>query len=247
MKKKKRNSFTYYSTKKIICTWPLKKYFTISLMILLTAVLNSCLDFTSEKNKILPVPAINQMYFGWCGAACVQMWANYQSLYPEQEDIADLIGWHGSDPYRIAQGITQFTSDTGYSRYYSSKQKDMAIASQVASISDRIPNIPIVLNGTHAVIMKGYRWSEYEDFRPLAEGIYFNDPNDGLSKYVSVGDWKYSWFTPMDGINCAVVHGAGYYSYEDQGREGLREFHERDGIIYGEDPEGGEDPPPIIV
>lgn len=251
MKNKQRNSFTYYSTKKIISTSSLKKYLTVSLIVLLTVVSNSCLDFTSTKNKVLPIVALNQWYIGWCGAACVEMWADFRGISgtptPEQDVIVEVTGVY-TNTHLIALAVTEFTRDLGSPRYYTSSKVNQAIAAQVASISDGIPSIPIVQDGFHAVIMKGYRWSEWVDFRPLAEGIHFNDPLTGSSEYTSVGDWKYFWFTSMDGMNWAVVFGSAYYEYEDQGREGLNEFHSRDGIIYGEDPgDGDEDPPPIIV
>jgi len=228
----------------------LKKYFAVSLIILLTAILNSCFLFTKEKNKILPITAIKQKYNEWCGPCCVQMWADFRGIkdtpLPDQDEIAEVTGWP-SNADLIALAVSQFTRDQGYPVYYTSGNRDRAISAQVASIQDGVPSIPMVKFGRHSVIMKGYRWTEYEDLRPRADGIWFNDPADGSGNYVSVGDWKYSFFTSWDGIYWPVVFGSAFYEYQSQGDDGLREFHLRHGTIYGEDPEGGEDPPPLMI
>jgi len=177
------------------------------------------------------------------------MWADFRGIegvpLPEQATIVEVIGGP-SDAARIAVGVSTFTKDQGYPIYYTSGKQNQAISAQVASIYNGVPNIPMVKFGYHAVVMKGYRWTEYgDDLRPLAEGIHFNDPLDGSSNYTSVGDWKYIWFTSLDGIYWPIVFGSGYYDYQSQGDDGLREFHRRGGSMYGDDPD--EDPPPIRV
>lgn len=245
---KKRNGFKCHSTKKIANVPPLSKRLMISFAVLLAAVLSirGCIEFDHKpKDHVLSVPVFYQIFDGWCGAACIQMWGYYDGKSPVQEDIADYIGNYFSDPYWIAQGVTQFTNTTGYPRYWASWNQDVAISAEVASAADGVPSIPIVNAGTHAVIMKGYKWTETEWGVPRADGIHFNDPLLG-SRYRSAAEWKEDWFTLWDGTNYAVVLGAKASEYESDGEAGFNEFLERGGTYYGA-PKDGEDPPPIEV
>lgn len=124
------------------------KLFPVSILALLTIVLICCTP-TPPHYKVLSVPFFAQIYNGWCGAACIQMWSYYDGYSPTQQQIAQQIGWTGASPQTIAQGIGLFTSSIGVDYYYGSseQQQDLAIAAQTASIDDNIPSISIFTAG----------------------------------------------------------------------------------------------------
>jgi len=226
------------------------KYLAPGLMFLAVLLLICCF-LTPPPSKYLSVPHITQEYSGWCAAACVQMWAWYEgNTYLRQDEIAPYTGWHGATVYTIASGVTQFTSRTGFAAFYfnSNDQQDAAIATQVASIRNGVPSISIVYDGTHAVIVIGFQWTELSDGTPRADWVKFNDPARSDSNKISAWYWKNRYFFPNSTSGkYEIVLSSPSYIYD--GEDGHQEFKARDGTFYG-DPDdddgrpggGGKDP-----
>jgi len=74
------------------------------------------------------------------------MWAKYDQRSATLEAIASFIGWYGSDPWPIAQGVGFFTNETGIAEFFGlgDRQQDLALATQVSSAEDNVPSISIV-------------------------------------------------------------------------------------------------------
>jgi len=201
-----------------------------TITILTIIMLISCVPPPGNHVR-LPVPFISQMYNAWCGAACIQMWAYYDGLYPEQDDIASFIGWTVSNIYNIAAGVGYFTNSPGYPVEYGSSEyeQDLAMSAQVASIKEKIPSISIINHGTHAIIAKGFDWTD-TSLGPRADGICIHDPWLGPNFYHTAGNWKHWFFTDYYGHHLIVL-GDSYYLY--QGESGYIEFLNQGGTYYG--------------
>jgi len=65
------------------------------------------------------------------------------------------------------------------------------MSAQVDSVDKKIPSISIVNNGSHAVIVIGFDWTDTVN-GPRADGVSFHDPlyYSGANRYFSAGDWK---------------------------------------------------------
>jgi hypothetical protein len=163
----------------------------MSTITILTIIILICCNPSPHHHKRLAVPFIQQWYIGWCGAACIQMWAYYQGLNPGQDDIAAFIGWTVSNVIAIADGVTHFTNSYGFPGIYGSGdyQQDAAMSAQVASVEDNIPSISIVNSGYHAVIVIGFDWTDTIT-GPRADGVSFHDPLSGPDWYRSADQWK---------------------------------------------------------
>lgn len=221
------------------------KYLVVGLMFLAVLILICCI-LEPPKSKYLSVPHITQQYSGWCGAACIQMWAYYEGDYPTQSDIAAYIGWSGSNVYDIAEGVTQFTSRTGFAKFYTdtSDQQDAAVSAQVAAIRSGVPSISIVNHGYHAIIVIGFEWTELSDGRPRADFIRFNDPLWSDTEEIGAWTWKQHYFNPnLVSSKYEIV--LTNHSYVDDGYEGHQEFKVRGGTYYGAPGGGGGGKDPI--
>lgn len=214
------------------------KYLVVGLMFLAVLILICCLH-DPPASRFLSVPHITQTYYGWCGAACIQMWAYYEYLYPTQNEIAQYIGWTHSNVYAIADGVTQFTSRNGFPSFFNnnSDQQDLAVSTQIAAIRNGVPSISIVNYGTHAIIVTGFEWTELAGGRPRADFITFNDPLRLDSDTVGAWTWKDFYFSPNPVSNKYEIVLTSP-SYLDDGEEGHQEFMALDGTYYG-DPGGG--------
>lgn len=222
------------------------KYLVPGLMFLAVLFLISC-DFYTVKSKVLAVPHIQWGYTGWCGAACVQMWAFYEKSYPSQQQIATYIGWYGSDVYSIAEGVTRFTSRYAFASFYytSNDQQDAAISAQISAIKNDAPSISITKYGNHSILIIGGEWTELVGGTPRADFLTFNDPERLDTDRVGVWTWKDNYFTPNPVSNkYEIVLSCPGYIFE--GADGHQEFKARDGTYYGDpgDVKGGKDPIP---
>ena len=219
------------------------KYLVVGLMFLAVLILICC--FEPPKSRFLSVPHITWEYTGWCGAACIQMWAYYENVYPTQDEIAWYIGWSGSTVYEIAEGVTYFTSRNGFASFYNntSDQQDLAVSTQVAAVRSGVPSISIVNQGYHAIIVTGFEWTELTGGRPRADFVTFNDPALLDTYRVGAWTWKDFYFTPnLVSNKYEIVLSSPFYIYD--GEDGHQEFKARDGTYYGDPgpPEGGEEP-----
>lgn len=197
----------------------------------LTIIILICCNPSPHHHKMLPVPFLSQWYNGWCGAACIQMWAYYDGRDPSQDDVASFIGWTISNVWAIADGVTYFTNSTGYPRLFGSSQyqQDLAMSTQVASVEDDVPSISIVDGGTHAVIIKGFDWTDTST-GPRADGVSFHDPWRGPNWYQTAGEWKHAWFTAYNGEHLIVL---GAFRYVSEGESGYANFLNQGGTYYG--------------
>ena len=222
------------------------KYLAPGLMFLVV-LLFICCFLDPPPSKYLPVPHITQKYAGWCGAACVQMWAwSEGKTYLTQDMIAPTTGWYGATVETIANGVTQFTSKTGFAKSYNNTndEQDAAVAAQVAAIRSGVPSISIVYNGHHSVIVIGFQWTELSDGTPRADYIKFNDPALTKSLEISAWNWKTSYFFPnYASYKYEIV--LTNHSYVDDGYEGHQEFKVRGGTYYGAPGGGGGGKDPI--
>ena len=204
--------------------------FTITVLSIIILI---CCNPSPHHHIRLPVPYESQWYNGWCGAACIQMWAEYDGRYPGQDEIASFIGWTGTNPPAIANGVGFYTNETGVDWYYGSSEyeQDLALSSQVVSVKDNIPSISIVNNGYHAVIVIGFDWTDTVN-GPRADGVSFHDPlpYNGPSLYISAGDWKQNWFTAYNGQHVIIL---GYAWHVSEGEMGYIEFLNQGGTYYG--------------
>jgi len=214
------------------------KYLLIAL-IFLSVFISSCRWLEPPKRKYLSVPHIMWEYLGWCGAACIQMWAYYERSYPDQEQIASYIGWYHSDAYHIADGVTQFTTRYAFAAPYYGQ--DQAISGQVAAIKSEVPSISIINQGTHAVIVIGFEWTELSGGRPRADFIRFNDPARSHHEEISAWSWKNTYFNlnPASNMYEVILSAPGYIT---DGLEGYQEFKARGGTYYGEPEHDEKDP-----
>lgn len=221
------------------------KYLAPGLIFLAVLLLISCF-LEPPKSKYLSVPHITWKYSGWCAAAVVQMWAWYEgNTYLTQDEIAPYTGWYGATVYTIANGVTRFTSRTGFAALYfnSNDQQDAAMSAQVAAIKNGVPSISIVQDGFHSVIVIGFQWTELSDGTPRADYIKFNDPALSDSLRVGAWSWKTRYFFPNPVSNkYEIVLTSPSYIYD--GEDGHQEFKARDGTYYG-DPGGGGGRDPI--
>lgn len=219
------------------------KYLAPGLM-LLVMFLSICCFFVLSKSKLLSVPHITWQHSGWCGAACIQMWAYYEKVYPTQTEIAEYIGWEGSNVCDIAEGVSRFTSRIGFEClfYNSSNQQDAAVAAQVAAIKSEAPSISIVKNGSHAIIVIGFEWTELWGGTPRADFITFNDPAELDTYRVGAWTWKSHYFSPNPfSDKYEIVLSSP--SFVVDGEEGHREFIARGGTYYGDPGDKGPKDP----
>ncbi len=220
------------------------KYLAPGLM-LLVMLFSICCFLDPPPSKYLSVPHIQWKYSGWCGAACVQMWAWYEgSTYLTQDQIAPVTGWYGATVYTIANGVTRFTSGNGFAALYNNTydQQDAAVSAQIASIKNGVPSISIVHDGFHSVIVIGFQWTELSDGTPRADYVKFNDPARTRSLKVAAWYWKNEYFFPnlASGKYEIVLTN---HSYIDEGYEGHQEFKARGGTYYGDPGPGIPDEP----
>ena len=213
------------------------RYLLIAL-IFLSVFISSCEWLEPPKRKYLSVPHITWQHLGWCGAACIQMWAYYEKSWPTQEEIADYIGWSHSDVYHIADGVTRFTSRYAFgSPFYG---QDEAISAQVAAIRNEAPSISIINQGVHAAIVIGFEWTELSGGRPRADFIRFNDPARSHVEEITAWSWKNNYFNKNPASNMyEIVLSCPDYIFE--GADGHDEFINRGGTYYG-DPGDKEEP-----
>jgi hypothetical protein len=247
MKKKAHPLFAHHLIRKIFTFFSRPKHLLISL-ILISIIVSICCRREIFHHKLLPVPFEQQWYNGWCGAACVQMWAEYDNYSPTQQYIADIIGWTGANPHSIADGVSIFTNATGLDRYYPGSEyyQGVAISCQVFSVDDNVPSISIVNSGVHAVIIIGFNWTELSTGRPRADGVYFHDPlySAGEETYQTAGNWKQWWFTTYNGTEFAFI--LGYPRYADEGETGYIDFLAAEGTYYGGPEDYDPEKPPLM-
>jgi Papain-like cysteine protease AvrRpt2 len=142
----------------------------------------------------LSIPNYQQEYLNYCGVACVQMWAHYDNLQTiTQSQIAAYVGidpnaCSGTDPYELLYAVGAYTLSYGWMENKVltelGVQGDM-IASAIEGICHSVPSIFPLDFCSHAVIARGFEWTENTDGKPLAIRVIFNDPADGRRRDVN--------------------------------------------------------------
>jgi len=191
-------------------------------------------DPNNERN--LPVAYYEQECFEWCGIACIQMWADWDGNCVTQTEIADYTGV-GNDTATAQElliGVGHYTAVEGYleERYYyeHGAQGDL-ISSTINGVLDYTPSI-MPFYGDHAVLIKGYRYHRDEYGRPIAERVYYHDPNEfvgGPNKTAPGADLGYL-FQPAPYRYWVIL---GQEDYVQDGMEGHDAFVLQGGLVYG--------------
>ncbi|MCX6580874.1 MAG: hypothetical protein NT166_11915 [Candidatus Aminicenantes bacterium] len=191
-----------------------------------------CSSGEPDKNINLPVPYHQQVFSNYCGIACIQMWAEYNGICVSQQEIAAYlgIGCEFVSPYLLDQGVANFTGSQGYLAIGSIFDPDAQgnlIGATISGIKEYIPAI-MPFNGNHAVLIKGYKWHEDANGRPIADKAYYHDPDDLPNQIITAGELE-STFVARPSYWVIV----GYPSLVPEGREGYNVFILEGGTYYG--------------
>jgi hypothetical protein len=208
-------------------------------MLLLIPVLfiwfSECSDPVPNK-IVLNVPYYSQEgYPNYCAVACIRMWAAYSGNQVTMQEIADYVGVgpDGVLPRNIEKGVGNFTSAEGYMPVKSvlepGAQGDL-IGATVIGVKNGYPSIIPVYNADHAVLSIGNEWHEDENYRPIADVIYFHDPNVGPNRKRAANIFLGAYFTPSYGRYWLIV---AFPDFLDDGIEGHDEFVMAGGTYYG--------------
>ena len=212
------------------------KKFRCFIFIIALLCISGCDEEDPPNKRVLNVPYYSQVHYTYCAAACIQMWAHYDGCYYSQESIANFIGtWPcGTPPYDVVEGVRFFTFSWGYLAYkYDSvpgAQGDL-MGACIEGIEDGTPSMMPFYNGSHSVLVTGFEW-HYENNRPIAELMYFNDPDPwvGEPDAQSADDIKDFYFTPHANLYYVILGDEFYYN---NGIEGHDDFVLRLGTYYG--------------
>jgi len=192
-------------------------------------------DPINEVN--LPVAFFEQECLEWCGMACIQMWADWDGHCVTQGEIADYTGV-GNDTataQELLLGVAYYTASEGYLEqrfYYEHGAQGDLISSTVNGVLDYTPSIMPFYRGTHAVLIKGYKYHHDAYSRPIAEKVYYNDPDpfDGGANKNTSGVMLEFYFEPNPFKYWVLL---GMEDYVQYGIEGHDEFVLSGGIVYG--------------
>ncbi len=145
--------------------------------------MSNCDDGDPGKDINLPVPFFNQEYPPWCGIACIQMWAHYDSVRPSQAAIAGFLQvtpYQKASPSQLLIGVGEYTGSEGYlatkARDIPGSQGDL-IAATIEGVIEYTPSI-MPFYGDHAILIKGHNW-KMENERKVAIKTYYHDPDGG--------------------------------------------------------------------
>jgi len=190
------------------------------------------------NKRILPVPFHQQIYFNWCGIACLEMWSHYDSFhYWSQEAIARhlCVGINDTQPpLTLLDGVEVATKNPGFLQMTANNPagKGDAIASTIAGIDDYTPSImPWGKDSNHVVLVVGYHWNEDPTGRPVAITMWHHDPRGAKEVRTSMSQLQNKFVADNDNDCYWVIVGNGSYIYE--GTEGHDAFIMNGGYLYG--------------
>jgi hypothetical protein len=120
------------------------------------------------------------------------MWRLYDGL-PEisQQTIADYMGSSacGASQDALANGVNRYTSKRdAYWDYVAWNDHDDFFSRQITSIDSRVPVIAII-DGVHAGVINGGKWSYRTDGSYQWDYVYFHDPEIHADVYYAAGGW----------------------------------------------------------
>ena len=99
-------------------------------------------------------------------------------------------GFDKASPLELLVGVGSYTASEGHlaTRYWDEPgaQGDL-ISATINGILDYTPSIMPFYSGTHAVLIKGYKYHKDEYGRPIAEKVHFHDPDNEPNKTLLAG------------------------------------------------------------
>jgi hypothetical protein len=188
-----------------------------------------------DKTLVLQVPFHNQLYTNYCGAACIQMWSDFDNVNASQTLIANFLGitpnGGGAGPQDLVSAVGQYTASPGHlaTRPWNlpGAQGDL-IGSTVEGTKHSVPSI-IPYNVDHAVLAIGHKWREKADGTPFAIDIHYHDPYAGAYRRKSLGAFSNN-FLPSTFSYWVIL---GQEDFELDGTMGHDIFVLRGGTYYG--------------
>lgn len=195
----------------------------------------TCNIGSAPPNRLnLWVPYFWQECSNWCGIACVQMWADKDGWYVDQEDIATQIGVVGNNfahPYQLEMGVGAYTCADGYLEaraWHEVGGKGELLGAIVAGIRAGYPAI-MPFGGNHAVLVTGYRWREGSDGSPIAISYYYHDPDGRPDQEIGAAEVERLFDCGFSDIWVIV----GFPEFVWEGIEGHNQFIVAGGTYYG--------------
>lgn len=190
----------------------------------------------TPKKIILDVPFYSQgEYDYYCAVACIKMWAAYDGNLKTLHEIAAFVGvgMSGVEPDDIVKGVGNFTASEGYKAMKNEDapgaQGDL-ISATVVGVKDGYPSIIPIYFGNHAIIARGYEWHDGLNDKPIADRIYFHDPNDFPNRTRTAGDFMNAYFFPSRGKYWVIL---AFEFFLDDGIDGHDDFIMAGGTYYG--------------
>lgn len=190
-----------------------------------------------DKQIVLAVPHIVQEKSNYCGVACIKMWADY--VYSKNTYTQDIIAEHvrvspfGAHPLNLANGVVHFTECDAYlfvkSAYEPGAKGDL-IAAAIKGVERLYPSIiPYLVS--HAVIIRGFKWREDDNQKPIATKVHYNDPYDanGSNLIATPGELD-DWFKPSGSQYWIILP---WYDLAGEGESGHDAFVMMGGTYYG--------------
>ena len=214
----------------------LKKTKNLRFLIFLTLIIIYSCESDPSYYVNLGVPFCPQEDAYSCGAACVQMWAEYKGYYPTQEEIKSYMGITGAAPSYIAEAACWFCYQ--FIIVDAHDVQDYSISDQLYSMRYGHPCIPIINNGTHAVILNKAKWHR-DSGTPYMDQVWYHDPDYYFpcsNAYASIATWKAIYESCHTG-DCyiTIIHVA--YAHNPEARDGYDGFRAQGGTYYGEHPD----------
>ncbi len=191
-------------------------------------------------NKIvLPVPYYSQGGNPtYCAVACIKMWAAYDGNMKTLSEIAAFVGVGviGVEPDDIVNGVGEFTAAEGYRAIkdeYAPGAYGELLSATVIGIQNGFPSIIPTRFGSHAVICRGQEWHDDPNDRPVAERVYFHDPDERPNVDHTVANFMQYYFLPAYGKYWVIL---AYEDFLDDGIDGHIDFIMAGGTYYGGPP-----------
>lgn len=189
----------------------------------------------------LGVPFCPQIAPNSCGAACVQMWAEYKGNYVTQLQIQQYMGILGASPSYIAEAVCWFCYLFAVPDAHD--VQDHSISDQLCSMSYYETCIPIINNGFHAVILNKAGWHR-ECGVPYMDYVCFHDPNyynPYPNVYASIATWKFIYESCWNTGDCYITVIDIIYAHSSEAANGYNGFRAQGGTYYGENPDDGNE------
>lgn len=185
-------------------------------LVFITVLMMGC--FTSNPPPYdvwLSVPYHEAEEPNYCAVACIQMWAEYLSIFVTQDEIAAVFphgissGGYLPDDVAIAASIIinrdiRVIEDCYW--WNPGAQGDiLAIAVQCGRLGR--PSIFPFYGGIHSVLATGYDCHEEEPDIPIVDAMFYHDPDPfgGPDCVAAANDLKDYYFTMVQGFYFIII------------------------------------------